>query len=344
MRLKPVIASYSGDTFSSISQYLDEGVLEVIASVARSPKRSREIAGDVLTELVEMHVLKERDGLVVLDTSVFLRDDIESILNTVTPLARELAQRVLESGAVFKDAPPEVAIFLGGIVGLVQGLGMTVKQKNIGVDWWSYSGKYAQSKVDFDELCDVYDVVGADYLNKTVLRGEQYTAVFIGPGGTSFRSLTHPMNGSEASRHYAWHLNCYLVDAYAMLVNGEIQNESLRSSAEAANLFRQGRPRTSVITNETVQGYGAAVKTISDIASSYYEGELGTLDELLRSTTPGRQGVPPANMMLNLWRYIRKVTAKELYANGFFTDTIPEEGILTVFYENDIELVGRLLL
>ena len=29
-----------------------------------------------------------------------------------------------------KDAPPEIAIFLGGIVGLVQGLGMTLKQKN----------------------------------------------------------------------------------------------------------------------------------------------------------------------------------------------------------------------
>ncbi len=49
-------------------------------------------------------------------------------------------------------------------------------------------------------------------------------------------------------------------------------------------------------------------------------------------------------MMLNLWRYIRKVTAKELYANGFFTDTIPEEGVLTVFYENDVELVQRLLM
>ena len=344
MRLKPVIASYSGDAFSSIRQYLDQSVLQVVASIAQSPKKSGEIAEDVLAELVEMHVLKEQDGLVVLDTSVFLRDDIKRILNTVTPLARGLAQQVLESGVVFKDAPPEVTVFLGGIVGLVQGLGMNLKKKNIGVDWRNYPGKYAQSKVDFDELCDVYDDLGADYLNKTVLQGERYTAVFIGPGETTFHSLTHPMNGSEASRHYAWHLNCYLVDAYAMLVNGEIQNESLRSSAEAANLFRQGRPRTSVITNETVQEYGAAVKTIIDIASSYYEGELGTLDELLRSTTPGRQGVPPANMMLNLWRYIRKVTAKELYANGFFTDTIPEEGILTVFYENDIELVGRLLL
>jgi hypothetical protein len=262
----------------------------------------------------------------------------------VTPLARGLAQQVLESGVVFKDAPPEVTVFLGGIVGLVQGLGINLKKKNIGVDWKNYPGKYAQSKVDFDELCDVYDDVGADYLNKTVLQGERYTAVFIGAEGTSFHSLTHPMNGSEASRHYARHLNSYLVDAYAMLVKGEIQNQALRSSAHVANLFRQGRPRTSVITRETLQEYGDAVDTIMNITSSYYEGKLHILDELLRSTNPGRQGVPPANMMLNLWRYIRKVTAKELYANGFFTDAIPQEDILTVFYENDVELVKRLLI
>ena len=101
MRLKPVIASYSGETFSSIIQYLDESALQVIASVARSPRRSSEIAGDVRAELVDMHVLKEREGLVVLDTSVFLREDIENILSTVTPLARKLVPRVLESGSAF---------------------------------------------------------------------------------------------------------------------------------------------------------------------------------------------------------------------------------------------------
>jgi hypothetical protein len=48
-------------------------------------------------------------------------------------------------------------------------------------------------------------------------------------------------------------------------------------------------------------------------------------------------------MTLNLWRYIRKVAAKKLYANGFFTDTIPEKGTLTVFYENNVEWIRRLL-
>lgn len=41
---------------------------------------------------------------------------------------------------------------------------------------------------------------------------------------------------------------------------------------------------------------------------------------------------------------LRKLTAKEPYANGSFADVIPKEGILTVFYENDVALVRRLLL
>ena len=344
MKLRPVIASYSGESSSNIKQFLDENVLEVIASIARSPKNSAEIARDVLAELDEMHVLKEQAGLVRLDTSVFLRNDIECILNTVTPLAKESCQRTLECGAAFRNAPPEITIFLGGIIGLVQGLGATLRQKNIGVDWKSYPGKYAQSKVDFDEVCDVYDAIGPDYLNKSVLQGERYTAVFIGPGGHNFLLFTHTMNTPDLSKRYVEHLNRYLVDAYAMLVKGEIQNEPLRASAEAANMYKQGRPRTAVITNETIQEYKSAIQAIIDAASSYYVGKLPILDTLLRSTTAGQQGVPPANMMLNLWRYIRKVTAKELYSYGFFTDMIPEEGTLTVFYENDVELIRQLLI
>jgi hypothetical protein len=220
---------------------------------------------------------------------------------------------------------------------------MTLKEESIGIDWKNYPGKYARSKVDFDELCDVYDTIGADFLSKSVLRGEKHAAVFIGPGGNTFRSFTHAMNTSDLSKRYAANLNCYLVDAYAMLVSGHIQNASLRASAEAANLYKHGRPRTAVITDETIREYRGTIHAIIDTASLYYQGELHTLDKLLRSTTPGKQGVPPASMMLNLWRYVRKITAKELYANGFFTDTIPEDGTLTVFYENSLEFINRFL-
>jgi hypothetical protein len=343
MRLKPVIASYSGEAFSAIERYLTQDVLEAVASIARAPQNSAKVPREVIAELVEMHVLNEQDGPVRLDTAVFMRDDIERILNTVRPLAKELSRRILVCGSAFQDASPEVTIFLGGIVGLVQGSGMTLRQKNVGVDWQNYPGKYAQSKVDFDELCDVYDAIGPDFLNKSVLRGERYTAVFIGPGGDDFFSLVYAPDTSDARRRYARYLNRYLADAYALLVTGKMKSAPLRAAAEAANLYEEGRARTAVITNETIQKYEGAIQVIIDTASAYYGEQLGTLDALLRSTTSGRQGVPVANMMLNLWRYIRKVTAKELYANGFFTDTILEKGTLTVFYENNVEWIRRLL-
>ncbi len=344
MKLKPGIASYLGESTGNIKRCLDENVLEIIAGIARSPKNTTEIAQDVLSELVEMHVLKEKAGLVTLDTSVFLEDDIERILDTVTPLAEELCQNILECGSAFRNAPPEITIFLGGAIGLVQGVGATFTQKYIAVDWKNYSGKYAQSKVDFDEVCDVYDAIGPDFLNKSVTQGERYTAVFIGPEGDSFKAFTHKINTSALSWRYRNHLENYLADAYAMLVKGEIQNDSLRKSAEIANMYRQGKPRTAVMTNETIHEYEGAIQAIIDVASSFYVGKLDTLDALLRSTTAGQQGTPPANMMLNLFRYIRKVAARELYRHGFFTDTIPEEGTLTVFYENDVKLIRQLLI
>ncbi len=75
-RLKPVIASYSGASYAAISRYLTEDVLDIVADVAHAPKPRSEIPSDVLAELTEMHVLVERDGIVMPDTAVFLRDDV----------------------------------------------------------------------------------------------------------------------------------------------------------------------------------------------------------------------------------------------------------------------------
>ena len=120
MKLRPVIASYSSESSAAIRRYLDESVLDIVANIARSPKNSSEIARDVLAELVEMHVSKEQTGIVRLDTSVFLRNDIKYISDTVTPLAKKLCQRILEYGYAFRNAPPEIIAFLGGIIGLVK--------------------------------------------------------------------------------------------------------------------------------------------------------------------------------------------------------------------------------
>jgi hypothetical protein len=245
MVLKPVIASYSGESYARIKQCLDDPILDVIAQVARAPQPSAEIPREVAAELVEMHVFVVQDGLVRLNTAVFLKSDIKNILSTVSPLAKEFAQRILECGAAFRHAPAEVTSFLAGILGVVQGIGRHMSQKIIGsAEWKEYAGKYARSKVDFDELCDIYETIGPDYLNKTVLPGERYTAVFIGPGGINFQSLNFAVDSPELSKIYAGNLNRYLVDAYAELVAGKIQNEALYAAAEAAHLYQQDKLRS----------------------------------------------------------------------------------------------------
>ncbi len=344
MQLKPVLASYSGESFAAMRRYLTDDVLQVIACVARSPKRRAEISPDVLAELVEMHVLREEDDRAMLDTSVFLQEDIERIVTAVTPLAQELSGRILACGSDFAEAAPQVTLFLGGIIGVVQGPGASLKRKNVGVEWWNYPGRYARAKVDFDELCDAYHALGPDFLNKTVLQGERYIAVFIGPGGDNFESLLYGKDPSDMNRRYIASLNHYLPDLYAGLVAGEYESQSLQAAAEIAGLYDHGRSRTAVITAEMVQRYEPAIRAIIETASAYYEGQLDRLEVLLRSTTPGRQGVPFANLVLNLWRYIRKLTARELYTAGFLTDDLPTQGTITVFYERNIPLLKQLLL
>jgi len=93
-----------------IRHHLDEDTLVVVAQIAvappEAPLRSHEVARKVLDEFVEMRVLRETDGVVTLNTAVFLRDDIERIVETVTPLGAELARLVCEHGLEFQDAPP----------------------------------------------------------------------------------------------------------------------------------------------------------------------------------------------------------------------------------------------
>ena len=344
MKLRPVVASYIYGTGGRVMQVLNEDVLSTIADIARYPYKVRDLAPDVRAELIEMHVLKEKDGITGLDTSVFLQKDIEAIKNAVTPLAEELSRLILSRGSAFRTAPAEVTLFLGGVVAFQQGLSSTMGQKGAGVDWKSYSGKYAKTKVDFDEECEALDAIGPDFLNKYVIAGERYTGVFIGPEpGTSFHTFL-PMSGSDSKKEFIRRINYFLVDAYAMLVKGEIKSEPLRLTTEAANLYRDGKPRTAIITDETVKTYQDSIEAIQDVTCSFYVENLDALERLLRSTTASRQGVPTENMLLDLWRYVRKLTAKELYHCGFLTDSVPTEGTVTVFYENNVKMLRRLLI
>lgn len=89
--------------------------------------------------------------------------------------------------------------------------------------------------------------------------------------------------------------------------------------------------------------YAPTVDAVGAITASQFVDKMGTMRALLASTTSGRQGVPPENMMLHLWRYVRRSIARGLYAEGILTDRLPDTGLTTVFYANDVTLLARLL-
>ncbi len=100
MELAPVIASYTGESYRAIRAFLTAEVLHLIARIAEAPVPAAELDRRVVDVLVEMHVLREVDGVVRLDTSVFTEDDIIRISAVVAPLGRRLAASLAEA------APP----------------------------------------------------------------------------------------------------------------------------------------------------------------------------------------------------------------------------------------------
>ncbi len=98
-----------------------------------------------------------------------------------------------------------------------------------------------------------------------------------------------------------------------------------------------------MITNQGIQPYLPALDQISRIARAFYVDRLDSIHDLLCATTSGRQGVPDANMTTHLWRYVRRGICRAMYAKSFFTNRAPETGLITVFFENDVEYLNRLL-
>lgn len=211
-----------------------------------------------------------------------------------------------------------------------------------GIRWQDYTGKYAQTKVDFDQDCPAFASFGLELQVKTVLRGEQYTAVFIGPGGLTFPRLINTIYSAE-HREYKKELLRYLADSYGQLLAGELQSESLARTAELVGIIRDGKPRPILVTEALFERYQAAVDRIAAASCEVYAGNLGRIFSVLRATTSGRQGVPPENMLMHFGRYCRRGLARELYAAGFFSDQVPQTGAITVFYENTIAALDAYL-
>lgn len=339
MQLKPVIASYTGESYRKILDNLTPEAMEAITYVAQSPRKPGDIAKALTDELLEMHVFREEEGQLLLNTAVFLAQDISQAADLGAGMGRKLAEIALEYNDSFSGCSPQLKNLLATMLGINQGLSLVLRSQKDALDWSNYLGKYARAKVDFDQVCPQLEALGPDLQNKTVLRGERYTAVFIGTGGnafSSFISLTGPQDFSQAMVQY-------ITDALASCAAGEEVPPPLARAAQALGLAQEGTSKSLVLTRETYARFQAPVGLLAQAAQKYYMDQLPQIRQFLSQTTAGLQGVPPANMMMHFWRYCRRSLARELYSSGFLTDGAQELGTITVFYDNSLAEVRNLL-
>lgn len=126
-----------------------------------------------------------------------------------------------------------------------------------------------------------------------------------------------------------------LTDIIPLLINGQIQNESLKEAARKANINVDSQP--TCITTKDAEEYKVIINKISSRCTDYYIATLPKIQGLLSNTIVGHQGAPIENLMMNFWIYMRKSISQKLYDNGFLNDNIPQNGSSTIFYENGID-------
>ncbi len=342
MKLKLLVASYSGKARVGIEQYLTEAILDTISGIALKPQKLAKVDPEVMKELIQMRVLREEKGLVKLSTSVFLESDMNLFYDTAASIGNALALAVENLGAALLDEPPEVRSYVAGILGMGHSYIEALKEGRWISAWKDLDGKYGHSKVDFDQVCDVYDRYGPDLLVINTNRGEQYSAVILGPSKESFFSYLLEWRKTapdDSTYNFATSLTTHLTDAFAMLANGSLQSKALLSAAEAAHMAENGKSLSTVIKPDQARRYA---EIASQIGGAVRDVAMETADQavaVLQQTTPGKQGVKPEDMMLNFHRYVRKLASKKLYQDRYFTDRLPETEIASLFYENSSSVI-----
>jgi hypothetical protein len=338
MKLIESIASYTGKSRKRMEEVLNNDVKEIIAKVVRSQEDTSNIDNALLEELMEMDVFKYYDGQIKPNTAIFFKEDIERMYTPIFMMGEQLAEITNTVGNELKNYSPNIRNFIGSIMGMGQGLHTALKNMNLALNWQNKTGKYEKSKVDFNEECQAYFNFGEDLQIKRVHRGNRYTSVIIGSGTEDYCSYLW-----NAKRNYANteihgfydNLVNYLTDTLPLLISREIYDESLAKAAQIAHIDIDDA--SSVISVDDAQKYEPIINKISNECTLYFLDNIGQVHELLMSTIVGQQGVPPENMMMNFWRYLRKSVAMNLYKNGFLNDKVPQNGQITIFYENDID-------
>ena len=218
--------------------------------------------------------------------------------------------------------------------GIDQGVFNLLISERLAFDHRATGGRYAGAKIDFYEVCDVYDRFGPYLSGGYGFYGEWFAVKIIGQDQGIFNYLNAGISlGDDEQYSFRTNTSKYLTDAFGDLLLGKITHLSLSAAAEAAGLMKSGNALVPIITTAQGPAYSNAVKLVRNAIKELLHDIARDMQHFLKGTLPGRQGVSPDKLTVGLMRFVRMVTHKALYDRGFYTDSLPEGRTLTIYRE-----------
>jgi hypothetical protein len=104
--------------------------------------------------------------------------------------------------------------------------------------------------------------------------------------------------------------------------------------------MKSGKPIVPIITSAEALAYSNAVKLVRDVVRRFLLDTVADMKDFLKDTLPGRQGVTPDKLIVGLMRFVRMVTHKAFYDSGFYNDSLPEGGTITIYRERSARIDG----
>ena len=330
------------DSFLRVQQLLTDKVKELVARIATETMDVRAIDPHICEELHQARIIHVDDGTVRIDTAVFLEDDLIKIHDVAELWGADLTQRITALGEKFPEMSPGIRRLLIGYNGIDVGVFDLLISEGYAFNHKATSGRYASAKIDFYEVCDAYDLFGPYLSGGYGFHGERFGVKIIGQDQGIYRYLTAGISDADDEQYsFRTNANKYLTDALGELLRGEVHHQSLVSVAETAGLMRSGKAVIPFITTAEAPAYWSAVKIVRDAVGEFLRSTASEMEAFSESTLPGKQGVSPDKLIVDLMRYVRMVTHKALYDNGFYTDSLPQGGNITVFRELTAKIDGK---
>ncbi len=324
-----------------VQQLLTDEVKELVTKIATETMDVRAIDPHICEELNQARVIHVDDGTVRIDTAVFLEDDLVKIHDVAERWGEDLTRRITALGDRLPEMSPGIRRLLIGYNGIDAGVFDLLISEGHAFNHRATGGRYAKAKIDFYEVCDAYDRFGPYLSGGYGCRGERFAARIIGGPGIAGYLSASISDADDQQNLFRAITNKYLTDALGELLLGEADHPSLAAAAEAAGLMRAGKAVVPPITTAEAPAYWSAVKIVRGAVGEFLRSTATEMKAFSESTLPGKKGVSSDKLIVDLMRYVRMVTHKALYDSGFYTDSLPEGGNITVFRELTAKIDGK---